>query len=51
MAKTVRFRKTFMNMNKVRYVSGYQIQYSTSSKFDRYKVATINKSTKTQTQG
>ena len=26
--------------------TGYQIQYSTSSKFDRYKVATIYKSTK-----
>ena len=40
-------RKTMdVTWNKVRYVSGYQIQYSTSSKFDRYKVATINKSTK-----
>lgn len=48
-AKTVRSnsRKTMdVTWNKVRYVSGYQIQYSTSSKFDRYKVATINKSTK-----
>lgn len=48
-AKKVRSnsRKTMdVTWNKVRYVSGYQIQYSTSSKFDRYKVATINKSTK-----
>ena len=48
-AKTVRSnaRKTVdVTWNKVNGVSGYQIQYSTSSKFENYKVATINSSSK-----
>lgn len=48
-AKTVRSnaRKTVdVTWNKVKGVSGYQIQYSTSSKFENYKVATINSSSK-----
>ena len=48
-AKTVRSnaRKTVdVTWNKVNGVSGYQIQYSTSAKFENYKVATINSSSK-----